>query len=123
MVMSFKGRIAAIAAGTVASFVFLSPPAAAQPGVLYIQAIPPSNMRFERVSYADLNLATRAGERVLDSRVTRAVEHVCLYDQNRWYGLSDPDYTYCTFGAWRRARPQMMGAVYRARQLAYYRGY
>lgn len=123
MVMPFKGRIAAVLAGCAASVVFLSPPAFAQQGVIYIQAVPPANLRIERVGYGDLNLATRAGERALDSRVSRAVENVCLYDQGRWYGLSDPDYTYCTWGAWRRARPQMMGAVYRARQLAYYRRY
>ena len=123
MVMPFKGRIAAVLAATAASFAFLTPPALAQQGTIYIQTVPPENLRIEHVGYADLNLATRAGERALDSRVSRAVEHVCLYDQNRWYGLGDPDYTYCTWGAWRRARPQMMGAVYRARRLAYYRRY
>lgn len=122
MVARLKGRIAAVLAATAASFGFLSLPALAQQGVIYVQTAPPENLRVERVGYADLNLATRAGERALDSRVTRAVEHVCLYDQNRWYGLAEPDYNYCTWGAWRRARPQMMGAVYRARSL-YYRRY
>lgn len=123
MVARVKSRIAAVVAATAASFAFLTPPAVAQQGVIYVQTAPPENLRIERVRYADLNLATRAGERALDSRVTRAVEHVCLYDQNRWYGLGEPDYNYCTWGAWRRARPQMMGAVYRARSLAYYRRY
>lgn len=123
MVARFKGRTAAVLAATAASFAFLTAPAIAQQGVIYVQTAPPENLRIERVGYADLNPATRAGERALDSRVTRAVEHVCLYDQNRWYGLAEPDYNYCTWGAWRRARPQMTSAVYRARSLAYYRRY
>ena len=123
MVTRFKGRTAAVLAGVGASFVFLGLPAAAQQGVIYVQTAPPENMRIERVGYWDLNLATPAGVQTLHRRVGRAVEHVCLYDPGRWYGLSEPDYNYCSWESWRRARPQMIGAVYRARMLAYGRAY
>jgi UrcA family protein len=123
MIAGFKGRIAVVLAGAAGSFAFLTPPAMAQQGVIYVQTAPPENLRIERVGYGDLNLATRSGEQSLQRRVDRAVERVCLYDQGRWYGLGEPDYNYCTWGAMRRARPQIIGAVYRARQLAYYRGY
>lgn len=123
MVTRFKRRTAAVLAAAGASFVFLCPPATAQQGVIYVQTAPPVNMRIERVGYGDLNLATPAGEQTLHRRVGRAVEHVCLYDQGRWYGLSEPDYNYCSWDAWRRARPQMIGAVYRARMFAYGHGY
>jgi hypothetical protein len=38
--------------------------------------------------------------------------------------LSEPAYNHCSWSAWQRVQPQMAGAIYRARQLAYYyRGY
>jgi UrcA family protein len=120
MVTSFRARTAVVLAGVTASFAFAGAPASAQVAPIYVQAVP--NLRAERVSYYDLNLATRAGEQTLHRRVGHAVERVCLYDQGRWYGLAEPDYNYCSWGAWKRARPQMMGAVYRAR-LAYYGRY
>jgi UrcA family protein len=120
MILHFDRRSAAVLAGLAASFVFAGASASAQVAPIYVRGVP--NLRFERVSYADLNLATRPGEQALHRRVGRAVEHVCLYDPGRWYGLSEPDYNYCKSGAWQRARPQMIGAVYRAR-LAYYGRY
>jgi len=121
MVTRFKGAAAVLAAAA-ASFA-ISPPASAQQGVIYVQTAPPAYMNIERVSYGDLNLASRAGEQSLNRRVGRAVERVCLYDPVRWYGLAEPDYNYCKEGAWQRARPQVIGAVYRARMSAYGRSY
>ena len=123
MVTRPSRKMAAVLAGTAAAFIFTVNPASAQQGVIYVQTAPPANLNIQRVSYWDLNLATRAGEQTLHRRVGQAVERVCLYDQGRWYGLSDPDYNYCSWGAWQRARPQMTGAIYRARQAAYYRRY
>jgi len=120
MVIRFKGAAAVLAAASLA----ISPPASAQQqGVIYVQTAPPAYMNIERVSYGDLNLASRAGEQSLNRRVGRAVERVCLYDPVRWYGLAEPDYNYCKTGAWQRARPQVIGAVYRARMSAYGRSY
>lgn len=113
--------IAAILAAGTPSFL-LSPPALAQQQVIVVQTAPPANLRLERVAYGDLNLATRGGEEALKLRVSHAVEHVCLYDPHRWYGGAEPAYTQCTAKSWSRARPQMIGAIYRARQYAaYYR--
>jgi UrcA family protein len=123
MVTRFTGRTAAVLAGLGASFVFAGAPALAQEATIVVQTAPPANMRIERVSYRDLNLATKAGEQSLQRRVNQAVERVCLQDKGRWYGLGEPAYTYCTWGAWERARPQMVGAVHRARQLATNRRY
>jgi UrcA family protein len=118
MVIRFTGRSAAVLAGVGASFVVAGTPALAQEAQIVVQTAPPANMRIERVAYGDLNLATRAGEQSLQRRVNQAVERVCLQDKGRWYGLGEPAYTYCTWGAWERARPQMVGAVDRARRLA-----
>lgn len=116
MVTRFKGGIAAALAGVAASFVFTGLPASAQ---IYVQA--PANFHAEAVPYWDLNLATRGGEEALQLRINHAAERICLYDQDRAYGLSEPAYNYCYWGAWQRARPQFIGAVYRARQAASYR--
>ena len=112
---------AAALTGVVASFVVVSAPAWAQEGVILVQTPLPSNTMLERVAYGDLNLLTRAGYDALQLRVGHAVEHVCLYDQGRWYGMGDPDYTHCTSRAWDRARPQMAAA--RAHQAYYYNAY
>lgn len=113
---------AAVLAGAAAPLVFAGSPASAQVGPITVQGIAPSYIRIERVPYWDLNLATRAGAQALHLRVSHAVERVCLYDRGSWYGLSQPDYNQCTWGAWRGARPQMASAIYRARQFGYYRG-
>jgi len=116
MVTRFKGGIAAVLAGVAVSFVFAGVAASAQ---IYVQA--PANYRAESVAYWDLDLATHAGQEALQLRINHAAERVCLYDQDRAYGFSEPAYNYCYWGAWQRARPQFIGAVYRAQQAAYYR--
>jgi len=118
MVTRLHRKSAAILAGVGASFVFLSPPASAQYPAIIVQTVPPLNMRIERVGYADLNLATRAGQEALTLRVTHAVERVCLYDAHRSYKGTDPRYDQCSAGSWSRARPQMIGAIYRATRYA-----
>lgn len=112
--------IAAVMAGVAASLTLGVAPAAGQDQSAQIIVQGPSaNVRGERVPYYDLNLATRQGEQALYRRVSNAVERVCLHDEGRWYGMTQPDFIGCTEGAWRGARPQMIGAVFRARQLAY----
>ena len=122
MVTRCARRIAALVVGAAISII-PNTPALAQQGVIIVQTAPPQYLNIQRVPYGDLNLLTRAGEQSLDRRVSRAVENVCLYDNGRWYGLSEPDYNHCVWGAWQRARPQMAGAINRARQFAYYRRY
>ena len=122
MIAPFNGKTMAALAGVAAVLIFTAPPAQAQQDQIIVRA-PEANVRGERVPYYDLNLATRAGERSLQRRVGGAVERVCLYDAGRWYGLAVPDYTQCASSAWRGARPQIIGAVYRARLQAYGSGY
>ena len=123
MVSRSKSRIAGAFAGIAGFLVFLSSPAPAQQAVIVVQSTPPAYMNIERVPYAELNLLTRAGTESLHRRVSRAVERVCLYDNGRWYGLGEPDFNQCTWRAWNGARPQMAGAIYRAREVAYYPRY
>jgi UrcA family protein len=122
MVTRFKEGMLVALVGAAASFATGGSPASAQ-AVITVVSPPIPNLRVQRVSYWDLNLASRAGEQTLHRRVGNAVENVCLYDHGRWYGLSAPEYNYCASRAWSRARPQIIGAVSRARQLGYYRGY
>lgn len=106
---------AAVAAACLA---FVSAPATAQYPTIIVQGIPAPNVRIEHVAYGDLNLATTAGQEALKLRISHAVERVCLYDPHRWYGGSEPAYSQCAAKSWSRARPQMIGAIYRARQYA-----
>jgi len=117
MLSQFNRNAAAVVAGVATSLIVTGPAAFAQDGQIIVQA-PPTDTRIERVSYFDLNLASRAGEQILERRVGGAVERVCLYDRGRWYGLAVPDYNQCSDRAWRGARPQIVGAVYRARLAA-----
>jgi UrcA family protein len=123
MTIHFMNRSAAVLAGSAAALVFAIPPASAQESPIVVQGVPVPNMRIERVSFYDLNLASRAGEQALMRRVSQAIERVCLYDNGRWYGMSEPSYNQCSWGAWARARPQMIGAISRARAAAYYAAY
>lgn len=70
------------------------------------------NIPTERVFIGDLNLASAAGEKTLNSRVRGAVRRVCV-DQP----ASHP-YLNCEHYAWGEARPQMKRAVARAREIA-----
>jgi UrcA family protein len=122
MVTRLPGRAALVLTVVGASFSLMTTPASAQYPTIIVQGVPAPNVRIERVGYGDLNLATRAGQESLKLRISHAVEHVCLYDQHRWYGGAEPKYTQCFASSWSRARPQMIGAIYRARQYAaYYR--
>jgi UrcA family protein len=76
-----------------------------------------ADVRTERVSYADLNLAASAGERKLVRRVSDAVKRVCLY-RDGTIGLQSNGYTICADGAWDGANPQIAQAVQRAKDIA-----
>ncbi|NTZ42886.1 UrcA family protein [Altererythrobacter sp. SALINAS58] len=71
--------------------------------------------RIKMVSYADLNLATAAGERTLETRVRGAVRYVC---DDRKIGHAWGEYQACRTFAWRGAEPQMQLAVRRAHDIA-----
>lgn len=123
MVTSLKAGFAPALGAIAASAIFLSAPASAQTAPIVVSTAPPAYLNIQRVGYADLNLATYSGQRMLLHRVSRAVDRVCLYAPGERFALAEPDFNTCTWGAWKRAEPQMANAVFRARQLAYYRGY
>lgn len=114
MALRLHAPIAAAMAGLTGALACAASAATAQDGQIVVTG-PGPDTRIERVGYYDLNLATRFGEQTLYRRVGGAVERVCLYDEGRWYGLSAPDYNQCAERSWRSARPQLVGAVYRAR--------
>ena len=122
MLPRLHGKHAATAASVAASLLVASAAAMAQDAQIIVTG-PGPDTRVERIGYYDLNLATRYGEQALYRRVGQSVERVCLYDKGRWYGLAVPDYNQCAERSWRGARPQVVGAVYRARMSAYGRGY
>jgi UrcA family protein len=108
-------KIAAVLSGVAASLMITTPAnAQGRPVVVYGQG---EYIPTERVSFADLNLATRGGERMLQARVSKAVDRVCQYGGGA-IGLIDNGYVNCAFGAWKDARPKMALAIARARDIA-----
>lgn len=103
-----------LAAGGV--FIFASPASGKAP----IEVTGDPNMVVRHVSYADLNLASAAGEKRLNGRVKGAVRHVC----KEAVGTDNGSYIYeirmmrCDRSAWDGARPQIARAVERAHQIA-----
>jgi UrcA family protein len=75
------------------------------------------DFRTERVSYADLDLATIENQKLLNSRVSGAVKRVCLYRESKGRVL-EGDYHLCSNAAWNGARPQIAQAVARAHDVA-----
>jgi UrcA family protein len=69
----------------------------------------------ERVSYADLNLASASGRQRLEFRVSHAVRNVCPSG----FVLQEMlDARHCSKEAWAGARPQMEQAFARAIEVA-----
>ena len=80
----------------------------------------PSDVITRHVSYADLNLATAPGEKTLYRRVGGAVSDVC--DEAVGGDNGSTEYRFsmhrCSGEAWDGARPQILRAVHRARDIA-----
>lgn len=117
MLTRFSAMSAAVLSGVAASLSFAAPSLAAQEKPVVVYAEPQENLRTERVSYADLNLAERRDLKRLKLRVTGAVQRVCLFEDSR-AGLQDRGYYRCAGEAWDDANPQIAQAVERARQIA-----
>jgi len=108
-------NIAAVLSGVTASLMIATPAGAqGRPVVVYGQE---DYIPTERVSYADLNLATRGGEKMLQARVSKAVDRVCQYTSGD-VALIDNGFVNCAYGAWKDARPKMALAIARARDIA-----
>ena len=116
MLARFNRKTAAVLSGVTASLLVAASASAAQEQRVVIYG-EPENVRTERVTYADLDLAERSDQRKLNVRVTGAVKRVCLFENNR-SGLQDRGYYGCANGAWDGARPQIAQAVQRATDIA-----
>ncbi|URD59689.1 UrcA family protein [Sphingomonas sp. KRR8] len=68
-----------------------------------------------RVSFADLDLVHRAGQKTLNRRVASAVRTVCAPS---YEGTDTSRYTQCQNAAWDDAKPQIAAVVARAERLA-----
>ena len=81
-----------------------------------VTAQPEDIVPVRRVSYRDLNLASREGEKTLYHRVSKAVGDVCQESTgtNAFIFVTQS----CKTHAWRGARPQMALAIQRAREIA-----
>jgi len=106
------GLVGAAAIGVTAFPVHAQPPRAV--------VITPSNDEYvtERVTYADLNLASAPDQRTLNGRVGTAVINVCHEAIADAENSNFVAYRDCTNGAWHRAHPQIASAVKRATELA-----
>ena len=116
--LNYRTTIAA-AAVAVACVTSGVPTALAQNRPVTVYAPPSEEFRTERVSYRDLNLASRAGEKMLTKRVGGAVRRVCSNEGGN-ISSADSDYHFCARGAWGDARPQMAQAIARAHEIALY---
>ena len=80
----------------------------------------PAEIVTRHISYADLNLASPAGERTLNYRVSSAVNGLC----DDATGGNDGSFVFkvamkrCSSSGWSQAQPQIDRAVQRARELA-----
>ena len=112
--LSLSGAVAL----TVGGLSFVAPPAFAKSGPIVVKA--PENMVVRRISYADLNLASAAGESTLNRRVNGAVNDLCLEATGGDDGSFDfkTSMKGCDNRAWREARPQIGRAVQRAHDIA-----
>lgn len=108
------GAAVAITAG---GFILLVAPASARPPVVVTGD---ADLVVRHVSYADLNLASATGEKILNRRVGGAVISVCneaTGGPGAGFGLGSM-MARCKAAAWGGARPQIRLAVQRAREIA-----
>lgn len=96
----------------------LAPNASARQRPIVVTA--PTDIVVRHVSYADLNLASERGAKVLNRRVDGAIDSLCIEAVGPdTYSLATTTANMaCTAGAWKGARPQIARAVERARQIA-----
>lgn len=117
MLARFNRKTAAVLSGVTASLLVATAASAGQEKPVVVFAEPQENIRIERVTYADLDLAQRTDQRALNYRVASAVKRVCLFEYGH-AGLQQRGYYSCANGAWESAEPQIARAVTRAKEIA-----
>ena len=95
-------------------------PAHAKSDQMVVTAQRTADLPTQRVSFADLNLASAEDRGILDRRVGSAVKIVCFErDQRAEKTLSSfGEYVACSDFAWDGARPQLAAAIDRAQAMA-----
>jgi len=114
-----KALIMCAAVGiTATGLMALAPPAYGRSGPVYV--VGREDVVSRHISYADLNLASVAGERTLNRRVGTAVNGLCLDVTGGNDGSTTFKYSMarCNGHAWSGARPQIAAAIQRAREIA-----
>ena len=105
---------------TAGTFALIALPAFAKTEPVVVAAPAPPDLVRRHISYADLNLASLAGERKLNRRVGNVVSELC----SEATGGADGSFTMniqirkCTSSAWEQAGPQISQAVQRAHEIA-----
>jgi len=113
-ILSLGGAVAI----TLGGLFLVAPPASGKSSPIVVMA--PENLVVRHISYADLNLASAAGERTLNRRVGSAVGDLCLEAT----GGNDGSFSFksamkkCSNRGWGEARPQIARAVQRAHDIA-----
>lgn len=103
-----------VASGMALALLLGSAAASAKEVTIVAEAIPEDAIS-QRVSFADLNLASDAGVIALTGRVRQAARKVCRpLDAFASHG----QFAECRSYAWNGAKPQMDRAITRAKQLA-----
>ncbi len=113
--MDYSKGIAMCGAILLASTAVATVAAPAEAGKRPVVVTGPSKDTITRyVSYRDLNLASKAGEKTLKQRVGTTVNEIC-YELNEEFSVVQAE---CRRDAWSGARPQIARAVLRAQQIA-----
>ena len=104
---------------TSGAFVLVVPPAFAKDRPVFVGASP--NVVTSHITFADLNLASAAGERTLNHRVYGAIHRLCsdATGGDDGYYVTSFARMKCTKIAWNEARPQIARAVQRSRDIAF----
>jgi len=112
--------VAAAVALTAGGILALAGPARGKSPQTYVVTAPSPDTVSRHITYADLNLASSAGQSTLVHRVRYGVSDLC----NEVTGGNDGSNTYkvhvmtCSTSAWNQANPQIERAVQRAREIA-----
>jgi UrcA family protein len=120
--MRYVKALSACAAMTasLAATISIGTPALAKAPPIVVPAPAPDEVVSRHISFADLNLAATAGQRVLIRRVNYAVNDMCVQMAGGLDGsfMSNTAQARCTQASWDQARPQLDAAFQRAREIA-----
>jgi UrcA family protein len=111
--------LCAVVTASLAATASISTPAFAGPPIL-VPGPAPEDVVSRHIGYADLNLASAPGQRVLIRRVNYAVNDMCVEMAGGLDGsfMANTVQARCTRASWDQARPQIDLAFQRAREIA-----